>query len=437
MVGEVLSTLKKKAAGIKKGKVGLATPSPTPTPVAARKGTLVAIPELFDFTLAGDVEEYETVESDSDSDSTSSIVCAIFAVGGDYGRKGREKEDTDDGSDDGWRLFGKPMRGGWQEMAALFGKMSDAEEGRMVGFLLSVVSNVCQMKPTQIVRLCCGLGDNCVEVGMDKIEMEAREVCSLADDYDIMKSELDDKRQKVGDLEEDMKELKKTVTKLKGEARFQKRMREEDRKNSGTKREGFMGPYRRDIACQATPTGVDKSVGAVAPVVDRKLRDVAVQAAIPLLVSTSGWQTDGQVEAVATPKLSYTSVATQATLLPAVPRTGTSGGPVPLAGSAGPHPMGAQALVVHGVPTHMSVIEIFWYADTLRIGVGEQVVRARWLVGLDRRRGNTASSLLLYFSGVVPVGGRVLRFGGRWCSVNRYEFARRSVLSACARLGSW
>ena len=54
--GEVLSTPETKAAGIKREKVGLATPSPTPTPVAAGKVTLAAIPELFDFTLGGDVE---------------------------------------------------------------------------------------------------------------------------------------------------------------------------------------------------------------------------------------------------------------------------------------------------------------------------------------------------------------------------------------------
>ena len=40
------------------------------------------------------------------------------------------------------------MREGWQEMAALCGKMTDTEKGCMVGFLLSVVSNVCSMEPT-------------------------------------------------------------------------------------------------------------------------------------------------------------------------------------------------------------------------------------------------------------------------------------------------
>ena len=61
--GEILSTPEKKAAGIKREKVGLATPSPTPTPVAARQGTLAAILKLFGLTLGGDVEGYETVES--------------------------------------------------------------------------------------------------------------------------------------------------------------------------------------------------------------------------------------------------------------------------------------------------------------------------------------------------------------------------------------
>ena len=71
-------------------------------------------------------------------------------------------------------------------------------------------------------------------------------------------------------------------------------------------------------------------------------------------------------------------------MVPTGLRNGTSRGPVPPTGGAGPHPVGARALVVHGVPTRMSVDEIFWHADRLRIGVGEGVVRARWLVGLDR-----------------------------------------------------
>ena len=256
--------------------MGLATPSPTPTTVAARKGTLTAISQLFDFILGGDVEWYETVESDSDSDSTWSVVSVIFAVGVDSGWKGTEKQDSDDGSDDGSRCLGETVREGWQEMAALCGNMTDAEDGRMVGFLLLVVSNICRIEPTQVFCLCCGLGNDCVAGGVDKIEMEAREVYSLADNSYIIKSELDDKQQEVGDLEEDVKELKKTVTNLEGEVRFQKKMREEDRKNSGTNRGGLFEPCWRDMACQATPVGVDKSVGAVAPVVDRKPRDVTV-----------------------------------------------------------------------------------------------------------------------------------------------------------------
>ena len=85
----------------------------------------------------------------------------------------------------------------------------------------------------------------------------------------------------------------------------------------------------------------------------------------------------------------------------------------------------------------MSVNEIFWYADRLSIGVGQRVVSACWLVGLDRRRGKKATSLWLYFSGVVTVHRRVLRFGGRWCPVDRYEFTRRSVPSPYVRSGPW
>ena len=150
--GEVLSTPEKKAAGIKREKVGLANPSPTPTPVAARKGTLAAIPELFDFTLGGDVEGYETVRSDSDLVLASSVISAVYAVGRDFGSKGKEKEDSDAGSYDGSRVWKYTMREGWQEMAELCGKITDAEEGNMFGFLLSVVSNVCRMEPTQVVR---------------------------------------------------------------------------------------------------------------------------------------------------------------------------------------------------------------------------------------------------------------------------------------------
>ena len=97
----------------------------------------------------------------------------------------------------------------------------------------------------------------------------------------------------------------------------------------------------------------------MAPVVDRKSRDVAVQAAVPLLVSTFSVQTDGQVAVEATAKPSYAFVATQATLVPTGPRNGTNGGPMPSSGGAGPQLVGAQALGVHGVPTRMSVNEIF------------------------------------------------------------------------------
>ena len=90
--------------------------------------------------------------------------------------------------------------------------------------------------------------------------------------------------------------------------------------------------------------------------------------------------------------------------------------------------MGTQALVVHGVPTRISVDEILWYQDKLRLVVGEGVVRPRWLVVIERSRGKRASSLVLYFSGVVPVHGRVFRFGHHWYPVDHYKLAEVSFL---------
>ena len=72
-----------------------------------------------------------------------------------------------------------------------------------------------------------------------------------------------------------------------------------------------------------------------------------------------------------------------------------------------------------------------------RLGVSERVIRIRWLVALDRRRSQAASSLVLYYNGVVSVHLRVLRFGGHWCPVNRYGVARQSVPLVCARRGPW
>lgn len=104
----------------------------------------------------------------------------------------------------------------------------------------------------------------------------------------------------------------------------------------------------------------------MAPIVDKNSKDIVVQGAVPLLLCTSSVQTDGQVEAVATQAI---QVSTRS-------RKGTSWDPVPPSGGVGPQAVGAQALVVHGVPTYMLVDEILWHANKLRLGVGERVNRA-------------------------------------------------------------
>ena len=59
-------------------------------------------------------------------------------------------------------------------------------------------------------------------------------------------------------------------------------------------------------------------------------------------------------------------------------------------------------------------------------GGASRVVAVRWLVGIDQRWCKAASCIVVYFSGVVSVRSRVVRFGGRWCLVDRYEFGRCS-----------
>ena len=137
----------------------------------------------------------------------------------------------------------------------------------------------------------------------------------------------------MGDLDGDVKQLKKTFYKLKGEMRFQRRLREEDKKNSSTSREILVrGPLCQYVAALATIIEIDKDISMLAPSVDRILMDVVVQATVLLLVNTSSVQAHRQVVTKATLRTYYTSVVTQVTLVPTGPHIETSGGPAPLVG---------------------------------------------------------------------------------------------------------
>lgn len=74
----------------------------------------------------------------------------------------------------------------------------------------------------------------------------------------------------------------------------------------------------------------------MAPVVDKQQRDIAVQAMVSLLVSTTSVQTDGQLAVEATRKSFYASVAMQVTQVPTGLRNGIGGGPVHPTGVMGP-----------------------------------------------------------------------------------------------------
>ena len=89
-----------------------------------------------------------------------------------------------------------------------------------------------------------------------------------------------------------------------------------------------------------------------------------------------------------------------------------------------PVPSAARALVVHGVSCRQSMADILYKALRLRLGTGERVLGVRWLLGERRRRGKWVSSIVIYFLGVVPMGGRCIRFGGQWCPIEKYEFER-------------
>ena len=153
-------------------------------------------------------------------------------------------------------------------------------------------------------------------------------------------------------------------------------------------------------------------------------RSVAAQTAAPPVVSAQAMQTDEQMDGVG--RRSYASVAAQSDPVPTCDR-GSGGGPGGPSGRLGPPPVGTRAVVVHGISCRRSMAEILWQARQLRTGSSARVVAVQLLVGMDWRRGKAASSVVVYFSGVVPVCGRVVRFGGQWCPVDWYEFGRRCV----------
>ena len=146
-----------------------------------------------------------------------------------------------------------------------------------------------------------------------------------------------------------------------------------------------------------------------------------VQTVQPVLVEVSpvGVQTY-KVEPLApvvvegSKRASYASAATQASVRVVAPA------PVGLS----PVPAAARALVVHGVSCRQSMVDILYKVRRLRLGTGERVLGVRWLLGEQRWKGKWVSSVVVCFSGVVPMGGRCIQFGGQWCPVDKYKFER-------------
>ena len=149
--------------------------------------------------------------------------------------------------------------------------------------------------------------------------------------------------------------------------------------------------------------------------------DKFVQTVQPVQVEVSpvGVQTD-TVEPVApvvvkgAKRASYSSMATQASVEVVAP--------APVCPS--PVPVAARALVVHGVSCWQSMADVLYKACRLRLGISERVLGVCWLLGKQWRKGKWISSIVFYFSGVVPIGGRCIRFGGQWCPVDKYKFEK-------------
>ena len=92
--------------------------------------------------------------------------------------------------------------------------------------------------------------------------------------------------------------------------------------------------------------------------------------------------------------------------------------------------------MIHGVSCQQSIADILVKAKRLRLGSCERVLGVRWLLGERRRRGKWVSSVVVYFSGVVLVRGRCVRFGGGWRPVDRYEFDRPARWSEAGGRGA-
>lgn len=200
-----------------------------------------------------------------------------------------------------------------------------------------------------------------------------------------------------------------------------------------TKRVRFLVcPLRQCAASGVTSIRIHKGIGMVAPVVDKRPTDVAVHVGDPGLRSTLSVQTDGLVVAKASTRPSYTSVVMLVILVYTRPRNVTRGGCVPSPGEVGPQPISADELVIYGTLKHVSVDEIFWQTSMLKLEGSKQVVRACRLIRLYLRGSKMDSCLVMYFSNMVQVHILVLSFGGQWCSLKRYEFARMSVPLTCA-----
>lgn len=299
----MLSTPEKKAVGIKRERMdegtsagagagvgGLAAPSPSPTPApkrtAAVGGTTLdpgvrGVP-LMVGTISGSAWASESA-SDSDSDSVGGAI--IMAPVGEPVHSKKDWVDCCDSDVRESRYWEDSIKSNYVGMTKLYAGITGDQEARMTGFLLEIMSNLVGKKPSDIVRLLCGVGEKDADEGMKEIEDTVRQVWwqsehggelndeiayqqrqvgrvkeelrDLEEEHVDMAEELDKTTRELAEAKEEIKRLEVALKSTKLMVQDEKNLREWDRKNSGTRRMDRSGvrPQWRDVASQATPVG--------------------------------------------------------------------------------------------------------------------------------------------------------------------------------------
>ena len=84
--------------------------------------------------------------------------------------------------------------------------------------------------------------------------------------------------------------------------------------------------------------------------------------------------------------------------------------------------------MVHGVATTGPMLRKIWEVERVFWGKGGGVIRVRWLFSYERRKGQAASSMVVFLKHVVPTAKEMyVRIRGREYTVVEYQWGRRAT----------